>query len=148
MSFCSIWKWPQILQSKLFHHCFLVPWKMLTSDEEWEQSEPQVLQFLSNNFPTLTFISNPVCFCLWVLPSFGLDGLSDKPCPAAPQGAITWNSTPSAPSSTEKQARPSKMTLAVITNGQQVEDRQPEQPVSTRDASSERPTSLGTGREA
>lgn len=48
----------------------------------------------------------------------------------------------------EKQARPSKMTLAVITNDQQVEDRQVEKPVSTRDASSERPTSLGTGREA
>lgn len=73
------------------------------------------------------------------LPSFGLDGLPDKPRPAVPQGAITWNSTPSAPNSIEKQACPSKMTLTAITNGQQVEDRQEEQPESTRDASSERP---------
>lgn len=40
------------------------------------------------------------------------------------------------------------MTLATTTNGQHVDKRQPEQEVSTTDASSERPTSLGTGRQA
>lgn len=104
--------------------------------------------FLTISQSSPSFQTQSVSLCLWVLPSFGLDGLSDKPCPAAPQDAITWNSTFSAPSSMEKQARPSKMTLAVITNRQQVEDRQAEQPVSTRDAFSERPTSLGIGREA